>query len=250
MDHVALGMVGTTTPDEPDPEMVRCVPKAWVIPSKFEPRLIWDDSGAAGKKGSVWAINSLQLMGVVPSHEKPTGAFFEMWSKRFMASEAPKTPNPAVMLLTNDPRLNLPPGGASSSSSSSGHAPLLVSPMSGQGQASTPVGRASVFQAPLGSPSNPVGRASVFQAPLGSPSNPVGRPSVFNPNLGPPPLPSKVGPGSGSYPPVAPSPSSSTTLQPPPIPIGMGSGSHPPPPPPPAKLKPPPIPGQNAPSLI
>jgi hypothetical protein len=88
IDHVALGMVGTNTPEEPDPEMVRCVPKAWVIPSKFEPRMIWDDSGAGGKKGSVWAINSMQLMGVTPGHEKPQGAFFEMWSKRFMAIEA------------------------------------------------------------------------------------------------------------------------------------------------------------------
>lgn len=88
MDHVALGFVGTNTPDEPDPEMVRCVPKAWVIPSKFEPRLIWDDSGAGGKKGSVWAINSLQLMGVVPGHQKPTEIGLELWSKRFMANEA------------------------------------------------------------------------------------------------------------------------------------------------------------------
>jgi hypothetical protein len=39
IDHVALGMVGTTTPDEPDPEMVRCVPKAWVIPSKMDPQI-------------------------------------------------------------------------------------------------------------------------------------------------------------------------------------------------------------------
>lgn len=40
IDHVALGFVGTNTPEEPPPELVRCVPKAWVIPSKFEPRLI------------------------------------------------------------------------------------------------------------------------------------------------------------------------------------------------------------------
>src|SRR5688500_6281110 len=96
IDHVAMGMVGTTTPEEPPPELVRCVPKAWVIPSKFEPRMIWDDSGAGGKKGSIWAINSLQLMGVNASHEKPKEPAFEFWSKRFMAIEAPRTPNPAV----------------------------------------------------------------------------------------------------------------------------------------------------------
>ena len=93
IDHVALGMVGTNSPEEPDPEMVRCVPKAWVMPSKHEPRLIWEDSGAGGKKGSVWAINSLNLMGVTPGHEKPAGAFFELWSKRFMAIEAVRTHN-------------------------------------------------------------------------------------------------------------------------------------------------------------
>jgi hypothetical protein len=38
IDHVALGMVGTNTPDEPEPELVRCVPKAWVIPTKVRHR--------------------------------------------------------------------------------------------------------------------------------------------------------------------------------------------------------------------
>ena len=48
--------------------MVRCLPRRWVVPSKYEPKLIWEDSGAGGKKGSMWLINSMELMAVTEGH--------------------------------------------------------------------------------------------------------------------------------------------------------------------------------------
>ena len=42
---VAMGMVVTTTEDEPDLTSIRCMPKAWVQESPVPPRKIWDDSG-------------------------------------------------------------------------------------------------------------------------------------------------------------------------------------------------------------
>ena len=86
-DYVAIGMIGTTSAEEPPVEMVRCIPRRWVIPSKYEPKLIWEDSGAGGKKGSMWLINSLELMAVTEGHLQPKGPFWELFKPRFMASE-------------------------------------------------------------------------------------------------------------------------------------------------------------------
>jgi len=228
IDHVALGYVGTNTPDEPPPEAVRCVPKAWVIPTKYEARLIWTDAGAGGKKGSVWAINSLQLMGVTPGHEKPTGAFFELWSKRFMASEAPTQPNPAVMMLTADPRLELPPSAqrAHNASLAAGIPTDIYRPAGGSFTSTS---------SSSGSGSGSYGSSSSSSGSSGSnvPASvppPIhrhaARPSVSRaPNVS---VTSPVSGGASSSPYLSPSP----TPPPPPIPP-LGTRKPPPPPPPP-----------------
>jgi hypothetical protein len=82
-------MIGTITPEEPAPELVRCVPRTWVVPSNFVPKLIWDDSGAGGKKGSIWVVNSLGLMAITEGHDRPNEIFYELWSQRFIASQRP-----------------------------------------------------------------------------------------------------------------------------------------------------------------
>lgn len=67
--YVALGMVVTTSENEPaierereDGQAVRCVSRALVVPSRFRPVKVWDNQGAAqGAKGSLWVINSLRV---------------------------------------------------------------------------------------------------------------------------------------------------------------------------------------------
>ncbi len=46
----AKGMVATTTEDPPAIDAVRCVPKGWCVQSKVKPKLVWEDSGAGGRK--------------------------------------------------------------------------------------------------------------------------------------------------------------------------------------------------------
>jgi hypothetical protein len=79
---IALGMAVTDTELEPPPTTMRCVPMAWVEPTRVKPKQIWNDSGTGGKRGSVWTINSLGLMCVTQGHEVPKGPFYEFKSTR------------------------------------------------------------------------------------------------------------------------------------------------------------------------
>jgi hypothetical protein len=94
----------------------------------------------------------------------------------------PKTPNPAVMLLTQDPRLSLPTNAASSISATRASI-SVAAPSTPPVPARPAIGRAQT-----------VNRNAVTQQAtvLGSPSNPIGRPSVFNPNLSPPSDPKQM----------------------------------------------------------
>jgi hypothetical protein len=83
---IAMGMVGTTDEDPPSVECMRCVPMAWVKPTTMKPKLLWDDSGTGGRRGSVWLINSLNLIAVVQGHEAPKETFYEFQQKRFFMS--------------------------------------------------------------------------------------------------------------------------------------------------------------------
>jgi hypothetical protein len=80
---IAMGMVGTTDEDPPLVESMRCVPMAWVKPTTMKPKLLWDDSGTGGRRGSIWLINSLNMIAVVQGHEPPKETFYEFQQKRF-----------------------------------------------------------------------------------------------------------------------------------------------------------------------
>jgi len=58
------------------------------VPSKVTPTQIWNDTGAGGgKPGSMWTINSLDMVAIVVGHEAPKEVFYELRSKRFLADE-------------------------------------------------------------------------------------------------------------------------------------------------------------------
>ena len=62
---------------------MRCVPLSWCVPTKFVPIKVWDDSGGGGgRPGSVWIINSLDLIAVVAGPEPPKDAFYDLCSQR------------------------------------------------------------------------------------------------------------------------------------------------------------------------
>ena len=78
-EFVALGMVITTTEDPPDVASVRCLPRHWCAPASIKPKKVWEDAGASGgKKGSIWIVNTMQLIAVSASHDEPQGEFWEL----------------------------------------------------------------------------------------------------------------------------------------------------------------------------
>lgn len=84
---VALGVLVTTTKDPPDVKSMRCVPRNWCQRSTFAPRQIWTEAGLGGRPGSMWIINSLGLMSVVPGHHPPTDGLWELKEEKFNLSE-------------------------------------------------------------------------------------------------------------------------------------------------------------------
>jgi hypothetical protein len=91
-NFVAMGMMITTSEDPPDIDAIRCVPAKWVTISKQAPSKIWDDSGSGGgKPGSIWTINSMDMIAVVPGYDPPKGEFYEMTSNRFIMDSKCRT---------------------------------------------------------------------------------------------------------------------------------------------------------------
>lgn len=75
---VTLGMIATTTADPPSLTSIRCVPKGWCRTVTTPPQLYWDDSGLAGKKGSIWLVGKYQLLWATEGHNAPEGPFYEL----------------------------------------------------------------------------------------------------------------------------------------------------------------------------
>ena len=74
--------------DAPSVETMRCVPMAWCEASKTKPTQIWNDIGAGGgKPGSMWTINSLNMVAIVTGHDAPKDVYYELRSKRFMVDQ-------------------------------------------------------------------------------------------------------------------------------------------------------------------
>lgn len=82
----------TSTEEPPDNECMRCVPEKWCVPTKTMPVKVWDDTGAGGgRPGSIWIINSMDMIAVTTGHEPPKDTFYEVSSSRFFidASQLP-----------------------------------------------------------------------------------------------------------------------------------------------------------------
>jgi len=85
-DFVPLGMIGTTTPEEPSLQDMRCVPLRFLKEVKDKPKKIWDDSGTGGRAGSFWSVSSMCLLWVTQGHEAPKGPFYELVKDKVMCS--------------------------------------------------------------------------------------------------------------------------------------------------------------------
>jgi Ca2+-binding EF-hand superfamily protein len=85
-EFVALGFVGTKTKDQPVVKIMRCVPRSWVKESTFVKK-IWDDSGAAGRAGSIWLLNTLNCVGFVSGSDPPLRGKYDLLSRRFFLKE-------------------------------------------------------------------------------------------------------------------------------------------------------------------
>lgn len=69
----------------------------WTCPARQSPRLIWDDSGSGGRKGSLWQVGSLGLLYATDGHEIPSGeVFFDLLP----------TPMPASHHFVSNPAVN------------------------------------------------------------------------------------------------------------------------------------------------
>ena len=78
--------------EPPDVTLVRCIPEKWCAPTTTRPTKVWDDTGAGGgKPGSIWTINNMDMIAVVPGHDAPKEQFFELKSQRFFIDQFVRT---------------------------------------------------------------------------------------------------------------------------------------------------------------
>ena len=71
----ALGMLFTNSDKPPDTRTIHCVPIKWVAKAAKPPKKVWDDTGAGGgKAGSMWIVNDMNMVVVVPGHDPPAPA--------------------------------------------------------------------------------------------------------------------------------------------------------------------------------
>jgi hypothetical protein len=91
---LALGTICSTTDEPPDVSCMRCVPAAWCIPSSVTPTKLWDDTGSGGgKPGSIWTVNSMDMMTIVAGHEPPKEIFYELKNNRFFVDQFARAEN-------------------------------------------------------------------------------------------------------------------------------------------------------------
>ena len=61
-DFVSLGMLATTSEDQPDLNAMSCVPRRWCGLSESEPLCVWRHGGQmGGRAGSFWTSSPQQL---------------------------------------------------------------------------------------------------------------------------------------------------------------------------------------------
>ena len=55
------------------------MPQTGCSPSKVVPVKVWDDTGAGGgKAGSIWIVNSMDMIAVIPGHDPPREDAWEL----------------------------------------------------------------------------------------------------------------------------------------------------------------------------
>jgi hypothetical protein len=93
-EFVALGVVCTTTPEQPDQNSVHCVPKRWCVPARTKlSNKIWENHGLNGSGDvSFWTLPSLHLFGVLETHKAPEsrdvgGTWFDLFKPEFLMTE-------------------------------------------------------------------------------------------------------------------------------------------------------------------
>jgi hypothetical protein len=80
---VSLGVVCTTTPEDPPVESIRCIPRAWVKPVTEEVTQIWNDAGSGGRAGAIWRTNAEGMMAAAQRHTPPHETFYTLKSDEF-----------------------------------------------------------------------------------------------------------------------------------------------------------------------
>ena len=73
--HVAMGMVATQKEEPPPLDCMRCVPRRWVKPAHDPPTLIWENTGAGGRRGGLYVVNTLGLMEATTGGVAPTNCW-------------------------------------------------------------------------------------------------------------------------------------------------------------------------------
>jgi hypothetical protein len=86
-NFISLGMVATMSDEPPPLTSVRCVPKRWTKQVSDPPKLIWEDTGSGGKRGSFWKVNSLGVLWATEGLDPPEGPFYDLVANKLYASE-------------------------------------------------------------------------------------------------------------------------------------------------------------------
>mmetsp|Transcript_24616 Transcript_24616/g.56402 ORF Transcript_24616/g.56402 Transcript_24616/m.56402 type:complete len:579 (-) Transcript_24616:110-1846(-) len=85
---VTLGMVGTTTEEQPNVSCVRCLPRTWVQESNSAVvHQIWNNSGASGNHGAIWNISNMNTVGIFEGHSRPRKQMYSLKKRRFFISD-------------------------------------------------------------------------------------------------------------------------------------------------------------------
>ena len=94
-EFVALGFIGSKSDQQPNVKAMRCVPRDWCTESAHLLKL-WDDSGSSGRAGSIWAFNTLNLVGFVSGSDPPRRRPYDLKSRRFFLKEYSDTKSQRV----------------------------------------------------------------------------------------------------------------------------------------------------------
>eukprot|EP00461_Guttulinopsis_vulgaris_P010330 UN10405 len=77
-----MGMIATTTSDEPPLHLVHTIPRCWTTllfnnnnneqnNNTEQFNFIWNDVGGGGSAGSIWTSNELYTLHATPGHQPP-----------------------------------------------------------------------------------------------------------------------------------------------------------------------------------